>query len=270
MYYYLTADERAGDLMHALIDSGRTLLNVEIGRKVGARADDSAPPGGNSAVKAQHPLPKGQVFMQFGTVWGALVSAWLTEWERTRDTHWRDRIVAGMESIAALPKQWFAGGSPYDLATGRFVGPGDTVSISHLNGVFGVFEITAELLDLVDVPAYREAWLDYCQYYNAPDAEFEAKTGSRGRGRSLTQAHSRYTAYAAVHRRDPALARRAWAEFFGPGDRAGRDQRRTGHRVTGAAVLKPVDEIAQVSTNDAAQWALAASANLALIKEALG
>ena len=270
IYYYFTADERTGDLMRELLHSDETLQTVDIGRKVGARAPGSLPPGGTTAVQPAAPLPKGQVFMQFGTTWASLVSAWYTEWERTRDPHWRDRIVAGMETIAAMPKQWFAGGGPFDLKTGRFVGGGDRVSISHLNGVFGVWELSSEMLETIDVPAYREAWLDYCQYYNAPEAEFRAKTGAPGRGRGLTQAHSRYTAYAAVKRKDPALVKRAWAEFFGPGDRANRDQYRAGHRVEGAAVLKPVDEITGVSTNDAAQWGLAASANLALIGDRLG
>jgi len=265
IYYYLTADERCGDLMHALIDSDQTLRHVEIGRKVGARAPGSAPPGGTGAVVAEGRLPPGQVFVQFGTVWGPLVAAWMTEWERTGNPRWRDRIVAGMQSLAALPRQWFAGGAPFDLATGRFVGEGDRVSMSHLNGVFGVFETMAELLELVDVPAYREAWLDYCAYYNAPTDLFRAKTGDPGKGRGLAQAHSRYTAYAAVQRRDPALARRAWAEFLGAGDRATRDQAKGAVRVSGPAVLKPVDEIPDISTNDAAQWGLAATANLALI-----
>lgn len=259
-YYYMTSDERCGDLMRALVDSDHALQTVEIGRKVGARAPASQPPGGAAAVQATAPLPPGQVFVSFGTVWGSLIAAWLTEWERTRDPRWRDRIVAGMESIAALPKQWFAGGAPFDLKTGRFTGPGDTVSLSHLNGVFGVFEITAELFDLIDVPAYRAAWLEYCAYYNAPDAEFRARTGAAPRGRNLRQAHSRFTAYAARERRDSALARRALAEFGSAGDRPA-------HRVEGAMVLKPVDELADVSTNDAAQWGVTATANLVLLAE---
>jgi hypothetical protein len=264
IYYYLTTDERCGDLMRELLDSDRALLTVNIGRKVEDRTGDNRPPGGNAAVSGGQ-LPAGQVFMSFGTSWAALVAAWLTEWERTRDPHWRDRIIAGMRSIAALPKGWFAGGAPFDLASGRFVGGGTEVSISHLNGVFGIFEITAELLKLVDVPAYRETWLDYCAFYNAPAEAFRAKTGASGKGRGLTQAHSRYTAYAAVERRDPALAQRALAEFLGSGDRAGRDPWRTLHHIDGAAVLKPVDELSDVSTNDAAQWGLAATANLVLL-----
>ncbi|WP_322965407.1 exo-rhamnogalacturonan lyase family protein [Sphingomonas fuzhouensis] len=265
IFYYIAADERCGDLMHALIDCDQTLRNVEIGRKVTARIGGAAPPGGTGAVLADKPLPPGQVFVQFGTVWGPLVAAWMTEWERTRDTHWRDRIVAGMESLAALPKQWFAGGAPFDLASGRFVGQGDRVSVSHLNGVFGIFETMAELLDLVNVPAYRETWLDYCAFYNAPQAAFRAKTGDAGRGRGLTQAHSRFTAYAAVQRHDPALAKRAWAEFIGPDDRPGAYRRDSGRKILPPAVLKPVDELPDISTNAAAQWGLAMTANLVLL-----
>lgn len=264
-YFYLTTDERCGDLMRELLDSDRALLTVDIGRKVDARAGDNRPPGGNGAVSSGGALPAGQVFMSFGTSWAALAAAWLTEWERTRNPRWRDRIIAGMRSIAAFPKGWFVGGAPFDLASGRFVGAGDAVSVSHLNGVFGVFELTTELFALVDVPAYKAAWIDYCALYNAPAEEFRAKTGAVGKGRALTQAHSRYTAFAAAQRHDPALAQRALAEFLGAGDRPGRDQWRTLHSVSGAAVLKPVDELSDVSTNDAAQWGLTAMANLELI-----
>ncbi|MBW8814000.1 MAG: Tat pathway signal sequence domain protein [Caulobacterales bacterium] len=256
IYYYMTTDERVGDLMHALVDSDRALLTVEIERKVGSVSLPPTPP-----VKP----PPGQVMMSFGTVWGSLVAAWFTEWERTGDTRWRDRIVAGMESIAALPKQWFAGYAFYDLASGRFTGPGDKVTISHLNGAFGVFEMHVELLELLDVPKYREAWLDYCQYYNAPPAEFTAKTGAPAAPRGLRQGHSRFTAYAAVKRNDPALARRAWAEFSGQGDRPDRLADARPHRIEGPAVLNPVDEIVGVSTNDAAQWGLAATQLSALV-----
>ena len=269
IYYYLTADDRSGDLMRALNDSDYTLEKVEIGRKVDARPAGSAPPGGNSAVRADAALPKGQVFVQFGTTWGSLIAAWLTEWERTRDVKWRDRIVTGMRSIAALPRGWLAGGAAYDLATGRFVGPGDKVSISHLNGVFGVFEMHAELLELVDEPAYREAWLDYCALYNASDAEFLAKTGQPGRGRALKAAHSRFTAYAAAARKDKALAQRAWREFFASDDAHDGVAKGATRRIGGPDVLKPVDEMAGVSTNGSAQWSLAAFQNLVLIGDSL-
>ena len=269
IYYYLTADERVGDLMRALLDSDHALLTVDIGRKVGARRPGSEPPGGTGAVRADAPLPEGQVFLQFGTTWCSLVGAWLTEWERTGERQWRDRILAGMNSLAALPKGWFAGGARFDLASGRFLGPGDQVSVSHLNAVFGAVEINSELFDLLDVPAYEKCWLDYCVAYNAPEAEFAAMTGARARGRNLKQGHSRLTAFAAKHRRDPALARRAWAEFFSGEAGLGMGIAAEARRIDGPAVLKPVDEAPRVSTNGTAQWGLAAIQNLALVGEAV-
>ncbi len=260
IYYYLTADERTGDLMRALLGSEERLAEVVIERKVG----HVAAPG-----SAREAPPAGQVEMSFGTVWGSLLAAWLAEWERTRDPRWRKRIVAGMESIAALPQQWFAGSALYDLKSGRFTGQGTSVDISHLNGAFGVFEIHAELLELLDMPQYREAWLDYCEFYNAPREEFERKTGAAWKARGLRQGHSRFTAYAAVQRKRPDLAARAWAEFSGQGDRADRRAAELPRKVSGADVLRPVDEIIGISTNDAAQWGLAWLQLSALIPDTL-
>jgi hypothetical protein len=49
----------------------------------------------------------------------------------------------------------------------------------------------------------------------------------------------------------------------------GRTQRFKPVRVTGPAVLNPVDEVPNVSTNETAQWGLAAIQNLALIGDSL-
>lgn len=250
IFYYLTADERVGDLMRDLLTSDRTLTTVEIGRKV---------PGGGRPT-----LPAGTIEMSFGTVWCSLAAAWLTEWERTGDRHWRDRLVAGMDSIGRLKHGWMAGSAPYDLASGRFVGPGDKISISHLNAVFGAAEINAELLQSLDVPRYRSAWLDYCRYYNAPRGEFAARFGPRKGSENLMEAHSRLTAFAASASGDDTLGTRAASEFFG--GRAGlgttaNDPRRS---LPGGIVEWP-----GVSTNAASQWGLAAIANLALIPAAI-
>ncbi|CAM5636245.1 Tat pathway signal sequence domain protein OS=Streptomyces griseorubiginosus OX=67304 GN=AQJ54_26560 PE=4 SV=1 [Streptomyces griseorubiginosus] len=64
-YYFLTADERVGDLMHANVDSDETFLVLDPLRKV--RTDPYTPD--------RHALSIG-----FGTDWSGLVSAWLTEW----------------------------------------------------------------------------------------------------------------------------------------------------------------------------------------------
>lgn len=248
-YYYLTADERCGDLMHELIHSDETLRVVDISRKLGPAASQRLSEAGGNPICG------------FGTSWGSFVAAWLTEWERTGDTHWRDRILTGMNSIAGLKRGWFAGEAPYDLKTGTFLGAGDAVSVSHLSCMFGIFEIQAELFDLVEAPAYKKVWLDYCRYYNAPNAEMNAFLGEVPKNRGQRVAHSRLTAYAARDAQDAALAKRAWKEFFETEGTPGGKPR----HLAGPDVLNPIDEDPAVSTNDTAQWGLAAIANIALL-----
>ncbi len=255
IYYYLTGDERVGDLMRDLLLSDQTLAHVEIGRKV---------PGAE-----RKRLPDGVIEMTFGTTWCAVASSWLAEWERTGERKWRDRLLAGMTSIGGLQYGWLTGTAPFDLSTGRFLGKGDSISVSHLNAVFGALELNAELLDLLDVPAYRTAWLDYCRWFNAPRAQWEAKFPFPYRGRNLREGHSRLTAYLAHETRDPAMARRAWEEFFSGEAGLGLSQGDPRVTLQGPQILGPTVEWPHVSTNAAAQWGLAAIENLALIPDAL-
>jgi len=257
MFYFLTADERTGDILRDLCDADQRIPNIDIGRKLQASAATAAS------------KPSRQVSAGFGTDWCSFAAAWLTEWERTGDTRWRDRIAAGMQTIGGLPRGWMAGGSKYDLDTGRFLGPGDTVGVSHLSAVFGAVEINAELISLIDVPEYEKTWVQYCEAYNAPPAERERLIGAKVKEHNLGEAHSRLTAYAAVRKSDPKLAERAWSEFFGGAAGLGVRKDLTLRHISGPAVLNPVDEGFGLSTNAASQWGLTAIENLALIGDHL-
>ena len=133
----------------------------------------------------------------------------------------RDRLFNSMQSIAAQPYGFFSESSQLDPDTGKFVIPKqDQPSVSHLSAVFGLTEICSELINLVDMPEFTEAWLQYCRLYNAGN---EAQTAELGRGlnsRSLSTGHARLTALAAVQLNDPNLAARAWNEFYGSRNRA--------------------------------------------------
>lgn len=250
-YYFLTADERTGDLLNDQLASDRTLLTVKIGRKLAPGDSPQAPTVG---------MPEQVVQMGIGTEWCSLAAAWLTDWERTGSLPSRERLVAGMQSLGALPLGWRSGGGPYDLDTGKFLGPGDRESVSHLSAVFGAIEVNTELLSLLDVPAYEKTWLEYCEWYNAPRP---------GKELNLGESHSRATAYAAFRKKDKALAERAWREFFSGAAGYGVRTELTFTKLVGPAVLNPVEEGFGLSTNASSQWGLAAIQNLALIGEYL-
>ena len=145
--------------------------------------------------------------------------------------------------------------------------PGDRnrAALGDLRGHRGVhaqiFQVGG---DQPEFAAFERAWLQYCELYNASPEEQEKALGKRLSGVGLQQGHSRLTAYAAWRKKDPRLAARAWKEFAH--DWMKPDLRLK--HLEGPAVLNPVDEAAWVSTNEAAQWALAAIQNLALVPEA--
>jgi hypothetical protein len=255
--YYLTTDERLGDLMREELHADVTAGKFPVERKVSEKM----------SVVTGKPYP-----MNFlsGVEWTSIASAWLTEWERTGDPAWRDKLLTSMKSIAALPHGWMSAGGGYYPDTGKFVRRDDDFYMSPLTASFGGFEVNAELIQLLNVPEFEKSWLDYCKYYNtdletkrkAFGPDFPAEYGKL----NLTQAHSRLTAYAAWKLHDPALADRAWTEFFS-GAGAGMKllpEPLTLTHVTGPTVLSPVDEF-QVTTNAAVGFGLSAQENLSLI-----
>lgn len=253
-HYFLTGDERTGELLREQVEAIRTLATVPPVRKVAA-----------ALVQAANPSARG-AYASFGLDWGSAAAAWLTEWERTGSAAARARLVAGMQGIGAQRWGFFSQGAPIDFDSGGFApSPSREPAASHLSAVFGLVEVCAELVDLLDVPAFRAAWLEYCRLYNADPAEQEARLGRALRGRNLEQGHARLTAFVAKLEADPALADRAWREFRrGENGWRGREPLLP-RRVEGPAVPRPVDEVPGFSTNAAAQWGLAAIQCLALL-----
>ncbi|WP_394814572.1 exo-rhamnogalacturonan lyase family protein [Streptomyces chisholmiae] len=257
-YHYLTTDERTGDLISELARSEETFLVLDPGRKVRDEPYEPDP----------HALR-----ISFGTDWSGLAAAWLSEWER-RGPHWeecRDKLLGTMETIAAQPVGFIQNSGLYDLDTGRFaLEPEPQYRVSHLNAVFGLVEINAELLQQIDLPEFEAAWLQYCRLYNATPREAEAELGhALSNNGNLKQAHTRLQAFAAARTDDPELAARAWDGFLHPGTswEYSVDTELVTERV--ASTLNPTDWFGNASTNNSAQYGLAAIQNLALIGEHL-
>lgn len=245
-YYFLTGDERVGDLMREQNEAARALRTVPPGRKLA------------NAAERHLEDPEGDyAFLGFGTDWGALASAWFTEWERTRDPKFRDRLLASMKSIGAQPRGFFTGSARLNLVTGAFDPVADDrVSVSHLSAAFGLPEICAELIEAFEVPEFERAWLQYCRLYNAPAEEQKAVLGEELKGTNLQQGHARLTAFAAYRQKDATLAARAWSEFTEGRAGYGTRQEFSAQRIEAPAVLNPVDEAPGISTNSSAQWGL--------------
>ena len=251
-YYYLTADERVGDLLREVVDADARLAEINPVRKL---------PGEPEFVTAAR--------MGIGTDWGSAASNWLTEWERTGDPQPRAWLENSMRAFADNPHGFFAGTYGYDPKTKTLSTlPKAPMEVSHLSAVFGLVEVCDELIGLLDVPGFEAAWLRYCEFYNASDEEQRREFGQTFRDNVLHDAHSRLTAYAARKKNDRRLGERAWREFLGKGGSFDKLIPAL-HRVETPDALRSFDEAPAVSTNSTAQWGLAAIQNLCLAGEYL-
>lgn len=266
-FYYLSGgDERVGELLDEALDADKTYGILDAQRKV--RDDGWTPTPGAPASVA------------LGADWAALASGWLIEWER-RGPRWkeaRDKLTGTATGIAKLKNGFVTGEGLYAIENGTLLPPPSdpdnegVVAISHLDAVFGLLEVVSEALEYWGDDAapdgFKDAWLDYCYYYGATKAEQEARYGESFAGISLKQAHSRLTAYFAAERQNSTVAERAWNEFY-KSDGFSPDLSWTSERLNGSSVLIPVEEAAWVSTNDVAQYGLAAIQDLALVGDFL-
>lgn len=252
-FYYLSGgDERTGDLMREQIEAARTLQSIVPIRKV----NPDVPKNTENSVYAS---------LGFGTDWGAIASAWFTEWERTGDPKMKSRLLKSMDSIAAQPKGFFTGLQMMNLDTGEFqIDQSNKVSVSHLSAVFGLPELCYELLQCINHPPFERAWLQYCILYNASAAEQEKALGESLKRLNLQQGHARLTAYAA--RNNPALIQRAWEEFY-KGEGGFRKTSKEKISIHPPEVLQTRHENPGISTNAVAQWGLAAMQILAFENE---
>ncbi|MDQ0632332.1 hypothetical protein QFZ40_000241 [Arthrobacter pascens] len=255
-YYYLTADERTGDLLTELVDSDQNFLGLDPVRKVRPDADTYRP-------------DRNALGVGLGTDWGSLAATWLTDWERTGNPRSRDRLLGTMADIGALKYGFLTGEALYDLDKGRFDAGRERIQVSHLSAVFGLVEVCSELVDLVPDQEFERAWLQYCRLFLATEAEQIEAVGTPLSGIHLTQAHSRLSAYAAARLGDAVLASRAWESFAEGGEHLNHGWAFTLKAIRPPHVLLPVDEAPTVSTNDASQFGLAVIQNLALIGEHL-
>lgn len=235
-YYYLSGgDERTGDLMTEVRDVDTLLYHLD--------------PMRLAQPRELYPCTA-PARLRIGPDWLAYAGNWMTEWERTGDCRYRDKIVAGMESISALPNGIFTGPKAlgYDPETGVISYEGDSAmqNTNHLLPIMGGFELMNELIEMLpEETGWKKTWLAFCRDYR-----IKADTISHNHFRI-----PRLAAYAYYMTQDKAQYRQAWMELFG----------HTGE--SGVPSWKPLElsapevpagrlEERSVSTNGVATWGL--------------
>lgn len=232
--YYLTADDRSGDLMTAVRDNDQKLYTLDPMRLAEPR--DKYP----CTAPAR---------LRIGPDWLAYAGNWMTEWERTGNTKYRDKIHTGMQSIAHLPSRMFTGplALGYDPATGVITTECDPKlqTTNHLMTIMGGFEVNNELMDLIPDAEWEDAWLDHAANYKSM-----ARKILRNKFRC-----SRLAGYAAWKNKDKKAADEAWHDLLTTSEHTVAPPFYI-YKVNVPDVPAPLDEASQISTNDAALWSL--------------
>jgi hypothetical protein len=269
-FYYLTTDERMGDIISESAEgSGISVANFDPMRE----AEPKLP--GEPAVR-----------IRIGPDWFAIAGNWMAEWERTGDVKWRNKILAGVDSIVAMPygpetgkpernPKAEAATVGFDNATGKLtpIPDPETKALVPVNynlaTIQGGGEVMFELVPLLGRKDFEAAWLQMCRI-GAARADVYAKdkvSGNEGADGSLVppgQSGPRLAAYAYAKTKDVAYAQKAIAMMLAQGAGIANV-----HMVTGADTLNPVEEDARMSTNEAAQTGLSTIEVLEFCKDQL-
>jgi len=249
-YYFLTTDERVGDLMREQLTADRTFgflqkynpshyIPTSDGKYALERADAPEAPRPENFPALGETSPGAA---RLGLEWMCYAMNWTMEWQRTGDTQWRDRVLADMKSMSAgLPEDGKLSGRYFDM-------------------IFGGPENMYEMEPMYDVPEFWRAWANTC-----------AEVGRTVGGNEMTG--PRLLAYAAYKNKDPELGRLAWQKLIGPRLPAATHPR----PVIGPAIVKPVTDPTflgaevgwQLHGVASVQWALNAIETLEFAKEYL-
>ena len=145
-YYYLTADERLGDIMHEVADADTLLYTLDPMRL--------AQPSSLYPCSAPARL-------RIGPDWMGYASNWFTEWERNGSRRHYDKLMAGAKSITRLPHGFFQGPMAlgYDPATGIIsTDMPDEQTTNHLMPIMGGFELMGEMMLSLDCHEFFYRW----------------------------------------------------------------------------------------------------------------
>lgn len=253
-YLYLTCDERTGEVLDEVKDADFATVHLD-------------------PMRACYPREDYPTHARSGPDWAAFCSNWMTQWERYEDTHYRDKILTGIQCLKKMPYRLFGGSVfGYNPESGELFHPKEERDTgSHLVICMGAPQIWMELSDWIADPVWDEMLAEYGVFYNlSPDEKASRTKGAvPGRGFAFPIFSAAMLAFAAKTKKDHVLGRKAWEILSGNGSGHHTPYRIETKEVEKTAYFKPVHEIPWISTNTIAQWALNLIVCLDLAREDL-
>ncbi len=251
----------------------RPLFYLAGERRIGDCMADSLSAAESLASMPWYKKEDGSIRLRTGPDWAALVSNWMTAYERTLDPVWREKIEAGIECLSKTPLGLTSGPQfGFDPQTGSLQYQGEMGDVGmHLQACMGETEVWLETAEMLDNAALSEMTARNGLYFFLPPEERMARSSGLLRGRQFGSPiySAEMQAWAARQNSDAAMARDIWrnlmALLYAPDKTEGFKPVPYGVRSDGT----PLKEIPWITTNFTAQWCLKAIVTLDLIPDSL-
>lgn len=252
-YYYMTGDHRLEDIFDELKDNEKTFLTKD------PLADfyDSS-----EMVFKSH--------ARSGPDWSSLCANWLTQWERSEDSSYLDKIRTGIKDLKMAPLRLVSGPDfEFDPETVhlRYIGE-RAAGGTHLQICMGAPQIWQEMADLLSDPLWKEMLAEYGRFYYLPrEKQLEVSGGIIGdREFTLPFMAAAMGAYGAWYYKDEMLAKTTWTHLL---HALLCKENHSGFQTTllnNCGNQEELREVPWISTNFTAQWCLNVICTLEFIR----
>ncbi len=249
IYYYLTTDERTGDLLHEVRDADKTIGHLD-------------------PMREFYPKDGQKTHARIGPDWAAFCSNWFTEWERTQDKQYLQKIIKGISGLKTLPLRLLSGPTfGYEPETNELIHIGDGKGAYHMVIAFGAPQAWIEIAQELKDAEFENMLIEFGEFYVLSNEEKLLQSNGILYDKlfSLPMLAAGMVAYAAAKKKDPNLAETAWnllldneiSEMCLPIERKKVKSWRT------------LTEVSDITTNTTSQWCLNTIIALELIGEYL-
>lgn len=253
LYYYLTGDNRMGEIFEEVKDGDFATLDTNPLRFF------------YDKEKMEY-----KTHARTGPDWSSYCSNWLTAWERG-DNHYKEKIKTGIEDLKKAPLRLISGSDfEYDPSSGhlRYIVEHASGG-SHLTVCMGGPQTWFELADLLEDEVWTEMIAEYGDFYFAPMEEKMARSNGivENRDWPLPYMASAMGMYGARYYKNQELGKKVWETLIQELIKESAGEGFKTSKVKGFFNNEVLEEIPWISTNFVSQWCLNVITCLELGKE---
>lgn len=253
VYYYLTGDARIGDAMADAKDADLSLKNVTYFKQNDEKGD--------------------HVVIRSGPDWTSFLSNWMTQYERTLDPYYLEKIRQGIKDVSEMPFGLASGPSYRYEENGHLIYEGEDEKSPnmHLQICMGGPEVWWELADMLGDETLRKLLSVYGGFYYLTPMQKSEKTNGQIENRpfAFPWFASDIGAYAAAQTSDQELATTVWKNLLNALIKIGDESGFAPQIYAKDDEKKDLFEIPWIKTNFAAQWGLNTITTLEFLRDAL-